>query len=219
MFSTTGGPNHIKPGTGGDERHPNTSIDPTTSETRAKLSENEQFYGWSGNGDLPGSTPPFSMTSGPFLVKQNTGPDAGAQYASIDPTISKTRAHLRENKHFYGWRGNGDSPGSTPPFSMIGGSFLVKQSTRGDASHPYASIDPATSKTRAHLSENEHSYSWRGNGHSPGSIPLFSTMSGPFLIKLSAGPDEGAHDALIGVITSKTTRDLSENGQIYGLRG
>lgn len=56
-------------------------------------------------------------------------------------------------------------------------------------------------------------------GDSPGSIPPFSMTSGPFLVKINAGPDEGAYGASIGVITSKATRGLSENGQIYGLRG
>lgn len=97
----------------------------------------------------------FPMTNGPFLVKLNTGPDEGAHDMSIDPTTSKMRAHLSENEHFYGWRGNGHSLGSTPPFSTTSGPFLVKLNAGPDAGAQDASIDGTTSEMYAVLSKNE----------------------------------------------------------------
>lgn len=100
-FSTTGEPDRVKPNTAGNAGHQYASIEPTTSQMYAELSENKQIYDESRWEVLTRSTPSFSTTGGPNRVKPNTAGDAGHQYASIDPATSEMYAKLSENERIY----------------------------------------------------------------------------------------------------------------------
>lgn len=134
------------------------SIEPIMTGTYNHLSENERFYDCGDGGYSPGYASSSLMTSGPNIVKQSIGVYAGCLYILIGPITLEMYTHLSENEQCYDRSDGGYSPGSTSSSSTTSRKHFVKQNAGADEGRPYTSIEPATSETYTHLSENGQFY-------------------------------------------------------------